>query len=159
MSLLFMHLTIKNFKVSKFLSMFISDAVLGKQVQRCLWNSPTGEMLLIVLKQRIASHVTLRLHCICLYIISVACHVKQLLYRYLTWPSQNSNDLNCQVSLFLSYSWVNSLWGKLSKMPKVRLTLSISALVIQSCPALCRPRDCSSPGSTVHGILQARILD
>ena len=30
--------------------------------------------------------------------------------------------------------------------------------VTQSCPALCDPVDCSSPGSSVHGILQARIL-
>ena len=28
----------------------------------------------------------------------------------------------------------------------------------QSCPTLCDPVDCSSPGSSVHGILQARIL-
>ena len=28
----------------------------------------------------------------------------------------------------------------------------------QSCPSLCDPRDCSLPGSSVHGILQARIL-
>ena len=26
------------------------------------------------------------------------------------------------------------------------------------CPALCDPMDCSLPGSSVHGILQARIL-
>ena len=31
-------------------------------------------------------------------------------------------------------------------------------LVAQSCPTLCNPMDCSPPGSTVHGILQARIL-
>ena len=29
----------------------------------------------------------------------------------------------------------------------------------QSCPALCDPVDCSPPGSSVHGILQARILE
>ena len=29
----------------------------------------------------------------------------------------------------------------------------------QSCPTLCDPMDCSPPGSTVHGILQARILE
>ena len=29
----------------------------------------------------------------------------------------------------------------------------------QSCPALCDPMDCSWPGSSVHGILQARILE
>ena len=32
-------------------------------------------------------------------------------------------------------------------------------LVAQSCPALCDPMDCSPPGSSVHGILQARILE
>ena len=31
-------------------------------------------------------------------------------------------------------------------------------LVAQSCPTLCDPIDCGSPGSSVHGILQARIL-
>ena len=30
--------------------------------------------------------------------------------------------------------------------------------VVQSCPTLCDPLDCSLPGSFVHGILQARIL-
>ena len=35
---------------------------------------------------------------------------------------------------------------------------SCSGLVAQSCPALCNPLDCSSPGSSVHGIFQARIL-
>ena len=31
-------------------------------------------------------------------------------------------------------------------------------IVIQSCPTLCGPMDNSLPGSSVHGILQARIL-
>ena len=30
-------------------------------------------------------------------------------------------------------------------------------LVTQSCLTLCNPMDCSPPGSSVHGILQARI--
>ena len=30
---------------------------------------------------------------------------------------------------------------------------------LQSCPTLCDPVDCSPPGSSVHGILQARILE
>ena len=29
----------------------------------------------------------------------------------------------------------------------------------QPCPTLCDPMDCSPPGSAVHGILQARILE
>ena len=31
--------------------------------------------------------------------------------------------------------------------------------VAQSCPNLCNPMDCSPPGSSVHGILWARILE
>ena len=31
--------------------------------------------------------------------------------------------------------------------------------VTQSCPTLCNPTDCSLPGSSIHGILQARILE
>ena len=31
--------------------------------------------------------------------------------------------------------------------------------VAQSCPALSDPVDCSLPGSSVHGIFQARILE
>ena len=30
---------------------------------------------------------------------------------------------------------------------------------LQSCPVLCDPMDCNMPGSSVHGILQARILE
>ena len=32
-------------------------------------------------------------------------------------------------------------------------------IVAQSCPTLCDPMDCSQPGSFVHGIPQARILE
>ena len=31
--------------------------------------------------------------------------------------------------------------------------------VAQSCPTLCDPMDCSPPGSSVHGIFQARVLE
>ena len=31
--------------------------------------------------------------------------------------------------------------------------------VAQSCATLCDPMDCSPPGSSVHGIFQARVLD
>ena len=38
-------------------------------------------------------------------------------------------------------------WGKRKSEPA------------QSCPTLCEPVDCSPPGSSIHGILQARILE
>ena len=37
--------------------------------------------------------------------------------------------------------------------------VSIITLVAQSCLTLCDPMDCSLPGSSVHRILQARILE
>ena len=33
------------------------------------------------------------------------------------------------------------------------------SLVAQVCPSLCDPMDCSPPGSSAHGTLQARILE
>ena len=42
---------------------------------------------------------------------------------------------------------------------KFSLTSAVLCLVAQSCQTLCNPIDCSPPGSPVHGILQARILE
>ena len=41
----------------------------------------------------------------------------------------------------------------------VLITVKVKVLVTQSCPTLCDPMNCSPPGSSVHGILQARILE
>ena len=35
----------------------------------------------------------------------------------------------------------------------------MNGMCAQSCPTLCNPLDCSPPGSSAHGILQARILE
>ena len=45
------------------------------------------------------------------------------------------------------------LWGSLS------IICAVLCLVTQSCPTLYNPMDGSPPGSSVHGILQARILE
>ena len=43
---------------------------------------------------------------------------------------------------------------------KNRLLLQIKkSEVTQSYPALCNPMDCSLPGSSIHGIFQARVLE
>ena len=41
-------------------------------------------------------------------------------------------------------------------VPSVKLLLF---LVVKSCPTLCNPTGCRPPGSSVHGILWARILE
>ena len=37
--------------------------------------------------------------------------------------------------------------------------MKVKMLVAQSHPMLCNPMDCNLPGSSVHGILQTRILE
>ena len=34
-----------------------------------------------------------------------------------------------------------------------------AAKSLQSCPTLSDPMDCSQPGSSIHGIFQARVLE
>ena len=41
----------------------------------------------------------------------------------------------------------------------VRKPNRVLAKSLHSCPTLCDPVDCSPPGSSVHGTLQARILE
>ena len=41
----------------------------------------------------------------------------------------------------------------------VCVCVCVCVLVAQSCPTLCNFMDCNLPGSSVHEILQARILE
>ena len=43
------------------------------------------------------------------------------------------------------------------KMVVIKVTTTTKSL--QSCPTLCDPMDCSLPGFSIHGILQARTLE
>ena len=42
---------------------------------------------------------------------------------------------------------------------KAMTNLKVKGLVTQLYPILCDPMDCSLPGSSVHGILQSRLLE
>ena len=53
---------------------------------------------------------------------------------------------------------------KVRPVTKGQITKGLSesekkVLVSQSCLTLCHPMDCSPPGSSAHGIFQARILE
>ena len=56
-------------------------------------------------------------------------------------------------------------WRRLLRVPWTARRSNQSTLkeseseVAQSCPTLCDPVDCSLPGSSVHGIFQARVLE
>ena len=65
----------------------------------------------------------------------------------------------CQTPLSMEFSrqenW--SCFCALQYAPGMPLHLHSAA--IQSCPILCHPVDCSPPAFSIHGILQARILE
>ena len=57
--------------------------------------------------------------------------------------------INC--AIFCSASFVRFMCIAMKTYEKVSVS--------QSCLTLCDPKDCSPPGSSTHGILQARILE
>ena len=57
---------------------------------------------------------------------------------------------------FSNQSIVKSVWGDILKTFKMQC---IHAKSLQSCLTFCNPMDCSPPGSSVHGIFQAKILE
>ena len=68
------------------------------------------------------------------------------------WLHNSVNALKCS-ELYIFNEWIIWYVNCISiKLHKVKM------LVAQSCLTLCDPIDCSPPGSSVHGILQARIL-
>ena len=60
----------------------------------------------------------------------------------------------------------NVLW-EFPALPEIKETFIYFAIiydeseseVVQSCPTLCDPMDCSLPGSSLHGIFQAIVLE
>ena len=60
--------------------------------------------------------------------------------------------------IYESVSFSLILWEFIIYLQSVKL-LACTLKSLQSCPTLCNPMDCSPPGSSVHGILQARILE
>ena len=67
-------------------------------------------------------------------------------YHYHPWPSQHYHSAKL---LHPGWAWPVHL------LP----CFCVCVLVTQSCPTLCDPMDCSSLGSAVHTVLQARILE
>ena len=71
--------------------------------------------------------------------------------------------------IFQSLLWSTQSWTwqfheikeqAMNRMTALELTaVCMRAKLFQSCPTLCDPMDYSSPGSSVHGILQASILE
>ena len=61
-------------------------------------------------------------------------------------------------STFMPRSVISGSYGSLTFSFLGNLHVCVHAKSLQSCPVLCSPMDCSPPSSSIHGILQARIL-
>ena len=70
------------------------------------------------------------------------------------------NNQFTQLLFFLVLRIFKICFNHLQVYSTVLLTIvTMCVLVTKLCPTLCNPMDCSPPGSSVHGILQARILE
>ena len=71
------------------------------------------------------------------------------------------NNIQCLIKSFSKWNtqkWY--LWGSIKSLNWGHLYSFFGVgLVAKLCPTLCDPMDCSPPGSSVHGIFQARILE
>ena len=67
------------------------------------------------------------------------------------------------LSWLRDWTWVSCIAGRRFTLWATREPYTLFSLkkseVTQSCLTLCDPMDCSLPGSSVHGIFQARVLD
>ena len=61
---------------------------------------------------------------------------------------------------FLSYAFIVVFMHRFFLFVNVNKQIACTcAKSLQLCPTLCDPTDCRPPGPSVHGILQARILE
>ena len=77
---------------------------------------------------------------------------------------RSASAYQLQEAVFLwqfGWNFGSVLWffWSLSNSEKSTADFGGKKKVTQSCPTLCNPMDCGLPGSSVHGILQARILE
>ena len=95
-----------------------------------------------------------------LYLLQLALYLLRSESPLLKIFSFSTNILtycHCHLSLLPLVSSSQLSLTKSNNLKDIRL--GMRAKSFQSCPALCNPMDCSLPGSSVRGILQARMLE
>ena len=103
-----------------------------------------GKTIALTRQTFVGKVMSLLFHMLSRLVINFLPRSKPLLISWLQSPS-------AVILAILQDKKKKSLWLSSITQEKVKFA--------QSCPTLCDPMDCSPPGSSVHGILQARILE
>ena len=64
----------------------------------------------------------------------------------------------CYFDIRAEGDWTEGDWEVTKSVPACPPSICLKTEVIHLCPTLCDPMDCGLPGSSVHGIFQARVL-
>ena len=107
-----------------------------------------------------------RIQVFCSYPVCLPLHRYKWLNIIMSIKITNSRDLYIMV---VWYSWYkmplkqrvpwNYFFFLINEIQLCLLTKKVKVKSLSRCPTLCNPMDCSPPGSSVHGILQARELE
>ena len=81
----------------------------------------------------------------------ISCYPEYFLF---TWEKHIWVFLSCKQNKHNSNKDINSAYYLLLS----KWSVCVCAQLLQLCPTLCDPKDCSPPGSSLYGILQVRIL-
>ena len=63
------------------------------------------------------------------------------------------------IQVIILAGWIRRRLGNLDCLRNQNTLVGICCLVAKSCLIFCYPMDCGLPGSSVHGISQARVLE
>ena len=92
----------------------------------------------------------------------LALFIVMLPKAHLTLHSRMSGSRWVITPLWLSGSWRSLACGSAGNLPRPGIKPLSSALarakLLQSCPTLCDPTDCSPPGSSIHGFSRQEYL-
>ena len=91
-------------------------------------------------------------------LIQILCRVHHVKHQA-GWITSWNEDCQEKYKKPQTHRWYHSNGRKQRGTKEPFMRVKVKVLVTQLCLTLCNPMDCSLPVSSVHGILQARILE